>query len=108
MAIYQDRRSGRWGYDIRVPPGRTGRRVRVLVGTKKEAEAVLAERLTALRQGKFPILKVPAAAPLFDAVAQRFLAEHATQRRDQRTFEAQVRLLLRSFGGLTLQQITAD
>src|SRR5207249_2321226 len=73
-----------------------------------EAQAVLDERLTAMRQGRFPILKPATAAPLFDDVAQRFLAEHATQRRDMRTFEAQVRLLLRHFGGMTLQQITAD
>jgi len=106
--VYLDTRSGRWGVDLRVPPTRTGRRIRFLVGTKREAQAVLAERTTALRQGRFPILKPATAAPLFDDVTRRFLAEHATQRRDLRTFEAQVRLLLRPFGGMTLQQITPD
>ncbi len=106
--VYLDRRSGRWGVDLRVPPTRDGKRVRFLVGSKREAEAVLAERLTAMRQQRFPILKPAPAPPMFDVVGERFLREHASQKRDARSFHNVVRVLRRHFSGLTLQQITPE
>ncbi len=105
VALWRDRRSGRWGVDLRIPATRAGKRVRRLVGTKAEAEAVEADLLLKRREAAFPILRRPPEAPTFDAVAEAFLRDHAAHRRSPRTFESAVRVLRRTFGGQTLAQI---
>ncbi len=61
MGVYLDRRSGRWGVDLRLPPTRDGKRVRFLVGTKAEAQTVLAQKTVEARQARFAILRPPPA-----------------------------------------------
>lgn len=91
MGLYHNPRSGRWGIDLRVPPTRTGRRIRFPVGTKAEAQVVLAQKMVDARQQRFPILKPSAAPVTFDEASRRFLAEHAAQRRDPRSFPGGLR-----------------
>jgi len=105
MGVYLDKRSGRWGIDLRVPPVRTGRRVRFLVGTKAEAQTVLAQKMVEARQQRFPILRPPPAPVSFDEAAQRFLREHASERRSLRSFVSGVRNLKIYFGGQPIAQI---
>src|SRR2546422_357269 len=105
MGVYLDKRSGRYGIDLRVPPTRTGRRVRFLVGTKAEAQVVLAQKTVEARRQRFPILRPPPAPVSFDDAADRFLREHASERRSFRSFVSGVRLLKIHFSGQALAQI---
>src|SRR6266704_2823535 len=104
MGLYLDRRSGKWGVDVRVPPNRTGHRIRRLVGAKDEARAVEADLIVQGRQGKFPILKSPTAAPSFAEVAVRYVREYPG--RDTRTIRLRVGTLAAHFTGRTLDQTT--
>ena len=93
MGLYQDRRSGRWGVDLRVPPTRNGKRVRFLVGTKAEAEIVLAQKVVERQRQQFPILKPPPGRVTFGALAQKFLADHPGSRRSNHYPKCIARLL---------------
>jgi len=76
-------RSGKWGVDWH--PTRGTRRFRRLVGTKQEAEAVLASFVVEHRAARYPILQAPtvtATQPLtFAELTARFLADHPSSRR---------------------------
>jgi len=93
MGVYLDKRSGRWGVDLRVPPTRTGRRVRFLVGSKSEAKIVLAQKVIERQRQQFPILKPPPGPVTFGALAQRFLADHPGSRRSNHYPKCIARLL---------------
>src|SRR5262245_47507004 len=99
------RRDGKWGVDWR-EGGRGTRRHRVLVGSREEAQRVLADLTLKRRESEWSVLRRPPAVPIWDEVAVRFLKEHASQRRSPRTFESAVRVLRRYFGGKTLAEIT--
>jgi len=105
MGLYQDRRSGRWGVDLRVPPTRNGRRVRFLVGTKSEAEIVLAQKVVERQRQQFPILKPPPGAVTFEALAQRFLADHPGSRRSNH-YPKCIARLLPHLGTIPIGEIT--
>src|SRR2546422_6033967 len=51
------------------------RSVRFLVGSKAEAEIVLAQKVIDRQRQQFPILKPPPGSLTFGALAQRFLAD---------------------------------
>src|SRR2546427_2754255 len=105
MGLYQDRRSGRWGVDLRVPPTRTGRRVRFLVGSKAEAEIVLAQKVVERQRQQFPILKPPPGAITFGALAQKFLADHPGSRRSNH-YPKCIARLLPHLGTIPIGEIT--
>src|SRR5262245_3061953 len=95
------RRNGKWGVDYH--PTRAPKRIRRLVGTKDEAQKVLADLTLRDRAATYPILSRPAEAPTFAKVAARFLAESTC--RDKRTLRSRVAVLKRHFDTLTLKQI---
>jgi integrase len=96
-------RSGRWGIDFH--PTRTTRRVRRLVGTKQEAEAVLASLLMEHRTSRYPILATPPPDITFAALADRFLLDHPGSRRSNHYPKTLARLLPH-LGSLPLRSIT--
>src|SRR6266478_3302410 len=88
-------RSGLWGVDWH--PDRATKRIRRLVGTKQEAEAVLASFVVEHRAARYPILQAPTVTPTqpltFAELAARFLAEHPGSRRSNHYPRVLARLL---------------
>jgi integrase len=78
-------------------PTRGTRRVRRVVGTKQEAEAVLAALVVEHRVARYPVLQPPTVTPTspltFADLAARFLAEHPGSRRSNHYPKVLARLL---------------
>jgi len=84
-----------------------GERTRRRVGPKKDEARILhAQILTRIRQGGNPALMEIKPKPFAD-MAREFLERHAKRQRNYEGFENNVTILLRHFGGSTLQEITS-
>ena len=103
------RHVGNWILDYH-ENGRSGRRIRVNLGTedKRQAEKIKGRMLEDADQGRDPSLRVIKARP-WRAVVEEFIEKHVkanVKARSRGSYENHVRLILDAFDGRTLQAVT--
>src|SRR6266581_320061 len=103
MALYK--KGKLWGIDYRFPPGRHGKRIRELIGTKDEALLVMAKRKEDIRQGRNPELRRIDPKPLKDMVAEYLEVHVKREGLDYKTAKQNTDILIAHFGNKTLQEI---
>ncbi len=110
MAVFK--KDNRWHLDYYLPDGKRKREIVTIPGadpskiTRQEALGALSIRKAQIAEGKFEIAQTKKPV-IFDKLVERYLEYSKADKRSCRRDVTSSKVLLTTFGGKTLQQITA-